>query len=60
MLERVKNEPVLVLAFVEALLGLLLAFGVDLTTAQNTAILVFTGAVLAFAARRRVVPVRKL
>lgn len=56
MLERIKDEPVLVVALVEAVLALVVAFGLDLTTEQTAGILLVTGAVLAFVARQRVVP----
>lgn len=60
MLERIKNEPVLVVALVQAVLGLLLAFGVGLTEGQVAALLTLTGATLALFVRRRVAPVRKM
>jgi hypothetical protein len=56
LFERVRNEPVLVTGFVQAVLGLLLAFGLDLTNEQVGAVLALTAAVLAFVARKRVTP----
>ena len=56
MLEKIKSEPVLVVAFVQAVLVLLVAFGLDLTKEQAAAILGVTGAVLAFVARSKVTP----
>lgn len=58
LIERVRNEPVLVTAFLQAVLGLLLAFGVDLTNEQVGSIMAVTAAGLAFVARRKVKPVR--
>jgi len=57
LIERVRNEPVLVTGFVQAVLGLLLAFGLDLSNEQTASIMVATAAVLAFVARRKVTPV---
>ncbi len=53
---RISNEPVLVLAAVEAVLGVALVFGLDWTAEQAGAVLVAVGAVLALAARQRVTP----
>lgn len=52
-----KGEPVLITAFVQAVLGLLIAFAVPLSTGQVAAILAVSGAFLALVARRRVSPV---
>lgn len=62
ILERIKNEPVLVVAFVQALIGVGLAFGLELSTEQRDAIIGFTLALLAvmFGVRAKVTPVRKL
>jgi ABC-type amino acid transport system permease subunit len=59
-IERVRNEPVLVQGFVQAVLGLLLAFGLDLSNEQTGSIMVLTAALLAFVARGKVVPTRTL
>jgi hypothetical protein len=58
MIDKIKDEPVLVVAAVQALLGLLLAFGVGLSEQQVAAILTATGALLAFVARSKVTPTR--
>lgn len=57
MLEKIKSEPVLVVALVQALLGLSVAFGLDLTDVQIGAVLAVTSAGLGFIARSRVSPV---
>lgn len=53
MIERVRKEPVLVTALVQAILGLLLAFGLDLTNEQVGSIMALTAALLAFVARAK-------
>ncbi len=50
------REPVLVLAVVQALLALLVGFGVGLTGEQVSLIVAFTSAVLGFVARQKVTP----
>jgi hypothetical protein len=60
MLERLRNNPVLVSGFVTALLGLLMAFGLNLSDVQLGAIMAFVGSVLAIVARGKVTPNRKL
>lgn len=57
MLERIKNEPVLVSTFVGTVLVLLVQFGVPLSDAQADAISAVIIAGLAFFARRKVTPV---
>jgi hypothetical protein len=56
MLERIRNEPALVAGAVQAVLGLALAFGVDLSNEQVGAILAGTAAALAFIVRAKVTP----
>jgi len=56
MWDRIKKEPALVAGVVQAVLGLLLAFGVELTTEQTGAILAITAAVLALFVRSQVTP----
>ncbi|MBI4941849.1 MAG: hypothetical protein HY830_13985 [Actinobacteria bacterium] len=58
VVERIRREPVLVVALVQALLVAGVAFGLDLTDAQAAAVLGVTGAGLALVARSRVTPVR--
>lgn len=56
LLDIIKREPALVAGFLQALLALLLAFGVPLTDVQVGSILALSAAVLAFIVRRRVTP----
>lgn len=60
LIEKLRNEPVLVTGFVTALLGLLVAFGFELSDEQVGAILALVGSVLAIVARKKVTPNRKL
>lgn len=60
MLERIKDEPALVAGLAQAVLVLLVVFGVPLTDAQVAAILGVTAALLAFVVRRKVVPQRRV
>jgi len=53
------REPVFVVAFVQALLALLVSFGVNLTADQVAAILTFLPLVLALWVRSKVSPVDK-
>lgn len=57
MLDRIKSEPAIVGGLVQAVLGLLLAFGVNLSNEQTGAILAVTAAVLALVVRSKVQPV---
>lgn len=57
MLERIKNEPVLVSTLVGTVLVLLVQFGVPLSDAQANAITGVVIAALALFARRKVTPV---
>lgn len=50
------REPVLALAVVQEAVVLATAFGFDLSAKQGAAILAFSTAALAFAARRKVTP----
>lgn len=54
------REPVLIMALVQALVSTVVVFGLDLTTAQSTAIIALAGAILAVIARQSVTPVTKL
>ena len=56
MLDRIKAEPALVAGVVQAVLALLLAFGVPLSDEQVGAILALSAAVLAVAVRQNVTP----
>lgn len=59
LIERIKDEPVLVTTLVGAILNLIVAFGFSLTEAQEGGILAVTVAILAFVARSKVRPTRK-
>ena len=59
MLEKIRREPAVVTGAVQAALGLLLAFGVDLNKVQVGAILAATAAALAFVVRSKVTPVAR-
>ena len=50
------REPVLVIAFVAAVLNAAVLFGLDLSTEQTAAVLVVVDAGLAILARSRVTP----
>jgi len=60
LIERVRNEPVLVTALVSAVLGLLVAFGLDLSNEQTGSLMALTGTLLAFVARGKGTPNRNL
>jgi hypothetical protein len=60
MIDRIKDEPALLAALVQAIVVLVIAFGVDLTTDQSAAIMGVTIAVTALLVRRVVTPNRKL
>lgn len=57
IIDRLRNEPVLVTTFVGALLSLLVVFGVPITDEQKLAIVALLTAVLAVFARSQVSPV---
>lgn len=50
------TEPVLILGAVQALVALVVSFGLDLSTEQVGAIVAFAAAVLSVVARRKVTP----
>ena len=50
------REPVLVVAFVQAVIALVAAFGLDLTGDQVSAIVVVTAAALSLVVRHKVSP----
>lgn len=56
ILDKLRSEPALVAGVLQALLALLLAFGVPLTDEQVGAILALSAAVLAVVVRQRVTP----
>jgi hypothetical protein len=51
------REPIVILAVVDALVGLVVAFGVDIDTGQKVAVMTFLSAVLAVVGRSQVTPV---
>jgi len=56
IIERLRTEPALVAGVVQALLALLLAFGVPLSDEQVGAIIAVSAAILAIVVRQRVSP----
>lgn len=56
----VKNEPVLIQSLVQAILGLFLAFGVNLSNEQTGSIMAVVAVILAIFARMFVTPTSKL
>lgn len=58
--DRIKNEPVLVTALVQAILAMVVAFGLDLSAEQIGGVLAVTAALLAFVARAKVTPTRTI
>jgi hypothetical protein len=52
-----RNEPVLIVGLVEVVLGMFLAFGVDLTNEQVGSIMALTSIILAILVRMFVTPV---
>lgn len=59
MLDRIVKEPALVTGLVQAVLVLVVVFGLHLSDAQTGAILAVTTAVLALVVRSQVSPVAK-
>lgn len=59
LIDRIKDEPVLLTTLVGALINLAVQFGLTLTEGQENGILAVTVAVLAFVARAKVRPTRK-
>lgn len=60
VVERIKNEPVAVMAVVAAAIYLVSEFGFNVTGGQQGAIIGFTQALLWFITRRQVSPGNKL
>jgi uncharacterized membrane protein YgaE (UPF0421/DUF939 family) len=56
----VKNEPVLIQSLVQAVLGLFLAFGVNLSNEQTGSIMAVVAVILAIIARMFVTPTNKV
>ena len=56
MWQKIKGEPVLFQGLIQALLALLIAFGLKLDVKETGAILALTAAVLSFATRQVVTP----
>ena len=53
---RMDREPVIILAVVQAFLGLVIAFGFDMDGEQVAAIMAVSAAILGFVARKKVTP----
>lgn len=60
IIEKLRNEPVLMSGFVTALLGVFVAFGMELSDEQVGALLALVGSALAIVARGKVTPTRNL
>ena len=58
--ERILNEPVMILALIEAGLALAIGFGLNLTVEQLALVVAFSAALLGLLARSQVTPIRKL
>ena len=58
ILERIKNEPALLIGLVSAAISLILAFGIDLTEKQVGGIMAVVVALLALVTRSQVTPTR--
>lgn len=58
MIERIRNEPVLVVAVLGATITLIVQFGIPLTSGQIDALNGLAWAVLAVVARTKVTPIR--
>lgn len=56
VMDRIKAEPVMFQALVQAAIAMLVAFGLHLTVEQTGTIMAFTAAVLAFITRSQVTP----
>jgi hypothetical protein len=56
MLDRIKQEPVMFQAIIQAAVALALSFGLKLSSTQVGAILAFTAAILSFWTRSQVTP----
>ena len=56
----VKNEPVLIQSLVQAILGLFLAFGINISNEQTGSIMAVVAVILAIIARMFVTPTNKL
>ena len=56
----VKNEPVLIQSLVQAVLGLFLAFGINLSNEQTGSIMAVVAVILAIIARMFVTPTNKV
>lgn len=57
MIDKIRNEPVLITGLVQAALALAVTFGLGVSEEQVGAILAVTAAVLALVARHQVTPV---
>lgn len=60
IIERIKNEPVAIVALVEAVVYAATEFGLELSSGQQAGILGVVAAVLTIVARQKVTPTRSL
>jgi len=60
MLEKLRNEPALVVGVLQAVLALAVSFGLDLSADQVGGIMAVSAAVLAVLVRSRVTPTRTI
>jgi len=59
-MDRIRNEPAVLAGIVAALIGVAVAFGLDLSTEQQAAIMGLVTIVLGVGVRTQVVPTRTL
>lgn len=60
IIDYIEKEPVAAMALVEAVLAVVVVFGLALSAAQIAAILGLAGAILTIVARKKVTPNKKL
>ena len=59
IVKRIRQEPVLAYSLIQTAVGLGVAFGAPLTATQTGSLVAFLAAVLGFAVRRQVTPIKK-
>ena len=60
LIERIKNEPVLLTALASAVLDLVIVFGFTISPEQKVAVIAVLTTALALFARSQVMPMRKI
>ena len=60
IIDRVRNEPVLLTALIQSVLALVVSFGLSLSPEQIGGILAVSAAILAIVARSQVTPTRTI